>query len=118
MPKIEYEPFEKYPEVKGVFVGGCARRGDGSSFRARAHAHCFGNDEFAGWICVRSPKRLYAPSDKPSKTMLHELAHILTKQGHTKKWAMMLKELGGTISWYAKYKGVRKGIHAFKKKTD
>lgn len=93
--------FPEFPEAK-VFVGGCVKRGVGSSFRARAHAHCFAKDEFAGWICVRSPKRLRAASGKPSNTMLHEYAHILTKQGHTDKFRKKLRELGGRATLNAK----------------
>jgi hypothetical protein len=111
MPKINYPHFDKYPEVKGVFVGGCVDRGDGSSFRARAHAHCSGKNQ--GWICVRSPKRLYTPSGSPSNLMIHELAHILTLSGHTAKWSKKLKELGGAIGWYKKYRGVSQGIMAY-----
>ena len=32
MPVIE-NMFSQHPEVKGIFVGGCVDRGDGSSFR-------------------------------------------------------------------------------------
>lgn len=32
MPIIEFEEFKRYPDLKGVFVGGCVERGDGSSF--------------------------------------------------------------------------------------
>src|SRR6267142_943204 len=93
MPQINYEPYAKFPEVKGVFVGGCVEHGDGSSFRRIAHAHTSGPDK--GMVCVRSPKRLWhmdgAP--KPSLTMVHELAHIVTNQGHTDKWRKSYKEL-------------------------
>lgn len=99
MPIINYPEFEKYREqgFAGLFVGGCVKRGDGSSFRAQAHAHTAKGDT-QGWICVRSRKRLYTPAGKPSMLMLHELAHILTGEGHTDKWRAKLRELGGQIT--------------------
>ena len=69
--------------VVGVFVGGCVSRGVGSSFRALGHTHNRADDEFVGWICVRSPRRLLTPSGKPSRILLHEVAHtIAPKAGH------------------------------------
>jgi hypothetical protein len=65
-------------------------RGDGSSFRAKAHAHITG--EYEGWICVRSAARLL-----DRFLMLHELAHIITGQGHTDGWRACLLKLGGTL---------------------
>lgn len=103
MPKIDYPAFDKYQEVKGVFVEGCVDRGDGSRFRHRAHAHTDPKSEHHGWICVLSRKRLYNAKGNPSELMLHELAHILTGVGHTDKWRAKLKELGGTLEyWYTK----------------
>jgi len=79
------------PEVAGVFIGGCVERGVGSSFRARAHAHTSG--EHLGWICIRGWRRLYQRG-----LMLHELAHVLTRQGHTDKWRDCLRALGGKVA--------------------
>jgi len=102
---IYFEPFADYlrtsrgkttAPLAGVFVGGCIVRGEGSSFRASAHAHIAG--PFAGWICVRSAKRLYASSGRPSQTMLHELAHIITRKGHTDRFRRVFRELGGRCS--------------------
>jgi hypothetical protein len=78
------------PEVAGVFIGGCVARGVGSSFRHQAHAHIEG--EHLGWICIRGWKRLYQRG-----LLLHELAHVLTRQGHTDKWRACLRALGGKI---------------------
>ncbi len=61
--------------VAGVFIGGCERRGVGSSFRAAAHTHT--RTAPVGWICVRSPKRVLTPSGEPSRLLLHEVAHVL-----------------------------------------
>ena len=92
-----------------VFVGGCVERGEGSSFRAKAHAHNLKGDPWFGYICVRSLKRIGAwlpMSDnffdgeitKPSRTLIHELAHILTpNHGHDEAWRHKMKELGQPI---------------------
>ena len=94
MPKIDYPHFDKYPEVKGVYVGGCISRGDTKGFYyALAHAHTYANSH-QGWICVRSKRRALESNGKPSQIMLHELAHILTLKGHTDKWRIKAHELG------------------------
>lgn len=97
MAQVEQGGFEipwDWPEVAGIFVGGCIERGVGSSFRAQAHAHTSKQDEHRGWICVRSGKRVTTDSGKPTTLMLHEYAHIITGQGHTAKWAEVLTRLG------------------------
>jgi len=94
MPIVEFPEFEQFKAhgYKGVFVGGCIRRGDGSSFRAKAHAHCYKRDKLFGWICVRSAKRLYARPGQPSNLMWHEMSHIITKDGHGKRFYLWLRE--------------------------
>lgn len=114
MPIVPFPEFEKYRAqgFKGVFVGGCVERGDGSSFRAKAHAH---NEQYVkigsskvmdengnpkewkhfGWICVRSAKRLYTRPGQPSNLMWHELAHILTPgHSHDDVWRAKAREFG------------------------
>jgi len=114
MPQVDYPAFAGYPELKGVFVGGCVERGDGSSFRARAHAHTTWRGgvpkESDGWICVRSTKRLYKADGSPSNLMLHELAHILTNQGHTDRFRDKLRELGGRCTLNAAKRKKRKWV--------
>jgi hypothetical protein len=90
LPKSEWPLELKHPEVKGVFVGGCVARGVGSRFRAKAHAHTSG--AHVGWICFLSAKRLTC-----RMLCLHELAHIVTKEGHTKRWREFLLQIGGTL---------------------
>jgi len=103
MPIVEIQEFAKYKEegYAGTFVGGCIDRGDGSSFRAKAHAHCCPDDPLEqnqGWICVRSVKRLRMATGRPSMLMLHELAHILAREAwHNDKWRSKVRELGGRI---------------------
>lgn len=82
----------KFPEVKGIFVGGCIKRGEGSRFRAKAHTHTLKGDEHQGWICVLSAKRLAS-----RWIMLHEAAHAITGLGHVDKWRAKLLEIGGTL---------------------
>jgi hypothetical protein len=103
MPEIKFKHFDKYREqgiLKGVFLGGCVERGDGSSFRARAHTHI--EDQWKGWICVRGRKRLMTRTGKPSNLMWHELAHAITGQGHTDVFRAKLRELGGRCTLNAK----------------
>lgn len=86
-------PFD-WPEVRGLFLGGCVERGIGSSFRAQAHSHCMPDDPHRGWICVRSPRRVFVgDSDRPSRLMWHERAHMLTGRGHDDKWRAMMRQL-------------------------
>lgn len=90
MAKITEHEILRFPEVTGIFTGGCIARGEGSSFRAKAHSHT--DNPFMGWICVRSAKRL---TDR--MLMLHEAAHIITGLGHVDSWRKKLLEIGGTL---------------------
>ena len=99
MPAINVPEKLKAFGVKGIFVGGCVARGEGSSFRAKAHAHSIipgtrnyhGTGEFLGWICVRSAKRLWLNgTDKPSTVLWHETGHIYRRSWTEKQcdvWA-------------------------------
>lgn len=101
----KFPEFQKYKELKGVFVGGCVSRGEGSRFRAYAHAHTHKGYPHHGWVCVLSPKRLFVKdTQKASRTMWHEIAHIITGHGHDDVWRNKMKELGQPIpSHYKKF---------------
>lgn len=105
MPVIKYEPFEAYYVagiLQGVFVGGCVERGDGSSFRRKAHAHPDEkqrNHSHPGWICVRSTKRLYVSgTERPSLLMWHELSHLFVPyEYHGPNFKRMMRRLCGRV---------------------
>ena len=111
---IQFQQFSVYPALKGFFVGGCIERGEGSSFRAKAHAHRSDTDKFKGWVCIRSIKRVYMIDGiRPSNLILHELAHILLphKHWHDDTWMLKVNELGGNIDkQYKRTKNYRKYI--------
>lgn len=88
LPKAEW--LVQHPELRGIFVGGCVERGHGSRFRAKAHAHTHGPRR--GWICFLSTKWLHV-----RELWLHELAHIVTRDGHTPRWRAFLLQIGGTL---------------------
>ena len=91
--------------IKGVYVGGCVARGDGSSFRSKAHAHIIGR--YTGWLCFRRADRLMCES-----LVIHELAHLTTGHGHDDTWRAEVMRLGGTLEPVAGIIGdYRKKVH-------
>lgn len=115
-----------WSEVKGIFIGGCVDRGEGSSFRARAHAHTKGCEN-EGWICFRSIKRIVgcvALTDmgewdgeqlKANPILLHEYAHILTNRGHDFKWGKTLREIGGRLGHSKRFRTASEGFYSKRK---
>jgi hypothetical protein len=97
MPIVDYPAFKQYPQFKGLFVGGCVDRGDGSSFRRKAHAHTDNPNE--GWICVRSMKRI-GDVNKPNMLMLHEVAHLISGHGHDDVWRKAAKAIGYRLDFW------------------
>lgn len=102
------------PGLAGVWVGGCAGRGDGCFPRSRTLAHTHdrrdgGRDgeALSGWVCFRAGERrcwvggkraLAVPvgERRPSQLMLHELAHVLTPgdRSHGRRWRAAARGLG------------------------
>ena len=132
---MRLRPPRQWKEVKGIFVGGCVKRGEGSSFRAKAHCHNCKAYPYFGWICVRSAKRIGSyhlfderladigivnyqefegAIDKPSQLLIHEYAHLLAPgQGHTPTFYRQLKDVGGHITADDRYrapKAVKKAL--------
>jgi len=107
LPKVAW--LVQHPELRGVFVGGCVQRGVGSKFHAKAHAHT--HHEYRGWICFRSTSWLNV-----RQIWLHELAHVITREGHTDRWRAFLLQIGGTLDpVIIDGKTVTKSYHAVKR---
>ena len=82
----------------GVYVGGCVDR-TGETWRLwheiHGHAHNDKLDPWFGWVCILEPKRVLTAKGRPTKILLHEIAHLLVpNQGHTKRWKRVVAELG------------------------
>ena len=84
MPTLDaIEPVDLLEKVwrwgyRGVFLGGCIERKEGSNIRPSAHCHCSKTDNYFGWICFKSKKqeRVVKANNKPTLLFLHELAHL------------------------------------------
>lgn len=85
----------------GIFLGGCVRVGDVCELpKGRrggpaplAHAHTGG--EFKGWICFQLPEYFYGANYHHLR--MHELAHIISGEGHTDRWRRALEALGEEV---------------------
>jgi hypothetical protein len=89
LPRSAWPADLQHPEVKGIAVGGCGPKG---TRLGRLHAHAHTRGESRGWICFRSNV-----SFAEKMTRLHELAHVVTREGHTKHWREFLLQIGGTL---------------------
>lgn len=98
----------EHPELKGVCVGGCI---NGKRISAYAHAHSSMKDPHRGWVCFRSSNTV-----SMREIWLHELAHIVTRSGHTKRWREFLLQIGGTLDEH-KVPGCKHGTRSFHPKT-
>jgi hypothetical protein len=110
VPKLP--PPAGWDETVGIFTGGCVERGDGSSFRAKAHAHTGREDQFRGWVCVRAARRVFmADGVRPSHLLLHERAHLIAaargSRGHDDIWRAVMRELGARVE--ARYRKKPRG---------
>lgn len=81
----------------GISIGGCVDAiGTGrlGAFRRMAHAHAHARDRNVGWICIRSSRRVLAPSGGPSRLLIHEFAHLVAPDGHGPRWRLAVAALG------------------------
>ena len=138
MPILTNEPKELLDKVlpygyRGVFLGGCIERKEGSNIRPSAHCHChISKKEFEGsiktkdgryrskwfgWVCLKSsnPEKLVRDG-KVTNLFKHELAHLMSakKGGYGKEFCRALVELNGKVMKYD-HKTVKDNIKKVRK---
>lgn len=90
-------PFD-WPEVVGVFVGGCVDAAREWDLTHRAHAHNRTEDQYRGVVCVGDLSVLFTAAGRPSRVAWHERAHLLApNHGHDDHWRRKMRELGQPI---------------------
>ena len=99
VPRGEWPEDLRHPEVRGIAVGGCVAGDQLGRHTAHAHIH-----KHRGWICFRN---VVALADRA--TRLHELAHVVTREGHTRRWREFLLQIGGSLD---PVPGISRDYHA------
>jgi hypothetical protein len=92
------------PGVEGIFLGGCVDAAQpgriARSCGVLAHAHIGGHN--VNWICFQMPSYFHDPTYHWLR--MHELAHVLSGQGHTEKWRTALRGLGEEVPARYRYR--------------
>ena len=82
--------------LAGLAVGGCIDPDVGDLPGAGTLAHCHVNPrqrvDFDGWICVKSARVLGF-----RLLLLHEVGHLLTRDGHGDRWRKKVRQIGGRL---------------------
>lgn len=95
------ECIKPFTKIRGIAVGGCRWKSydplldDSGKVPPIAHAHIlpfFIPASDRNWICLFDEITLL-----DTQTLLHEAAHILTNEGHTKRWKEEFVRMGGCL---------------------
>lgn len=92
----------KHPQVRGICIGSCV---DGSRFTrgTTAHAHYERADtrttheRYPGFICIETVAALCRVNGDVTRIGLEELAHLIAKGHHGKRWKGAMREMGQPI---------------------
>lgn len=95
LPRNDWPEWLQHGAVRGIYVGGCVSPIHTLRDRESAHTHIDMGDQHKRWICFKSTVEL-----RDREIGLHELAHVLTGERHTKRFRDMLVQLGGTLTEY------------------
>ena len=95
MTKADLLKLSRFYGVKGISFGGCVElkvKGFRGAMRRRAHAHCYKDDKWNGWICFlsKTPENRAIRNGKTTRLFWHEVAHIYRPswtQKQCDKWA-------------------------------
>lgn len=78
-----------------VHFGSCIATG--RRFRRQAHAHTEPRSSHRGWICILSakPERAVSASGRPTRLLIHEVAHMFAPSDwHGERWQRAVTLLG------------------------
>jgi len=98
---------------RGVWLGGCIERKEGSNIRRSAHSHSK-KDNYFGWICMKSAKpERFISNGKLTNLAKHELAHLIaenrTGRSYGRDFCKAALELGYRLQKY-EHKSVRNAM--------
>lgn len=93
-----------HPACRGLSVGKCLAglewEDSPTSEFENAHAHHSRTNDvhhrYHGLICVRWARKL-GSDEQVSRTVIHELCHLISRSGHDDRWRRVMRQFGQPI---------------------
>lgn len=81
------------PTVNGVVFNGCVSNQRWGTQLAHAHRHGVPGAEPWGFMCFKT-RDILTLHGWPTNVAIHELAHLITGEDHTQRWAEEMRRWG------------------------